>query len=47
MKEENLKKTFYYVEVNVVKLVYRVDNMYRYKNTYKSKLMCDVYSYWF
>ncbi len=33
MKEENLKKTFYYVEVNVVKLVYRVDNMYRYKNT--------------
>ncbi len=33
MKEENLKKTFYYVEVNVAKLVYRVDNMYRYKNT--------------
>ncbi len=33
MKEENLKKTFYYVEVNVVKLVYRVDNMYRYKIT--------------
>ncbi len=33
MKEENLKKTLYYVEVNVVKLVYRVDNMSRYKNT--------------
>ncbi len=33
MKEEDLMKTLYYVEVNVVKLVYRVDNMYRYKNT--------------